>query len=68
MTKDELCEEGQRLWDAVDYRKVNSYDDYRRHLLECKRCQDGLNLIDKDLVRIRDDVENEGYQNRRKLK
>lgn len=66
MVKDELCEEGQRLWDAVDYRKVNSYDDYRRHLLQCKKCQDGLNLVEKGLLRIKEDVETEGYIRRRR--
>ena len=65
---EELCKEGQRLWDAVDYRKVNSYDDYRRHIIQCKICQDGLNLVEKDLLRIKKDIKKEGYKNRRKIK
>lgn len=51
-----LCEEGQQLWEAVSYRKPNTYDDYRRHLLECKTCQEGLELRREDLLRIRGDI------------
>ena len=53
----ELCDEGQRLWNAVDYHKQNSYDDYRRHLLECKKCQNGLERRERDLENIREDIE-----------
>ena len=54
---EELCDEGQRLWDAVDYHKPNSYDDYRRHLLGCKKCQEELELRERDLQNIKDDIE-----------
>ena len=50
---DELCEEGQRLWDAVEYHFLDSYDDYK---IQCKKCQDGLELREKDLLRVRDDI------------
>ena len=52
-----LCEEGQQLWDAVDYHKPNSYDDYRRHLLQCKKCQEELELRESDLENIKEDIE-----------
>jgi len=52
----ELCEEGQRLWDAVNYHKSNSYDDYRRHLLVCKECQKELELTKGDLENIKGDM------------
>ena len=47
MSKNELCEEGQRLWKEVSWRNPN---DYRRHLVKCKECQRGLGL-DKDGIR-----------------
>jgi len=65
MDKEALCKDGWYLWNAVDYRKSNSYDDYRKHLLMCKKCQDGLNLAEKDLLRIKEDVESQGYLRRR---
>ena len=52
----ELCEEGQQLWDAVDYHKPNSFDDYRRHLLLCKECQKELELTKEDIKNIKDDI------------
>ena len=54
--REELCEEGQRLWDAVAYHKPNSYDDYRRHLLQCKKCQEGLELRENDLENIKENI------------
>lgn len=68
MDKEALCKEGCQLWDAVDYRETNSYDDYRKHLLLCKECQDGLNLGKKDLLRIKEDVDSGGYKRRREIK
>lgn len=53
---EKLCEEGQQLWDAIDPRKINSYDDYRRHIIQCSRCKFGLDLGRKDVLRIRDDL------------
>ena len=58
--QEELCEEGQRLWDAVDYHKPNSYDDYRRHLLVCKECQEELELRKEDLEDIKGDIKENG--------
>ncbi|MCK4731311.1 MAG: hypothetical protein KAT65_02535 [Methanophagales archaeon] len=55
--EEELCEEGQRLWNAVDYRKPNSYNGYRKHLLECKHCQKELELTKGDLEDIKSDIE-----------
>ena len=54
--QEELCDEGQRLWNAVDYHKPNSYVDYRRHLLLCKECQKELELRKEDLERIKEDI------------
>ena len=68
MDEEALCKEGYRLWGVVDYRKTNSYDDYRKHLLQCDKCQTGLNLGEKDLLRIKDDVESGGYKTRRRIK
>ena len=68
MDKEALCKEGYQLWNAVDYRETNSYDDYRKHLLLCEKCQIGLNLSEKDLLRIKDDVESGGYKRRREMK
>ena len=65
MDKEALCEQGYQLWNAVDYRKTNSYDDYRNHLLLCKKCQTGLNLSEEDLLRIKEDVDSGGYKKRR---
>ena len=58
--QEELCDEGQRLWNDVDYRKPNSYDDYRRHLLLCDKCQKELELRKEDLERIKEDIAGEG--------
>ena len=55
--QEELCDEGQRLWDAVDYHKSNSYDDYRKHLLVCERCQKELELSKEDLEDIKGNIE-----------
>ncbi len=57
---EELCDEGQRLWNAVDHHKPNSYDNYRRHLLECKKCQEELELRESDLKNIKEDIEQGG--------
>ena len=54
--KKKLCDEGQQLWDAIDPRKINSYDNYRRHIIQCSRCKFGLDLERKDILRIRDDI------------
>ena len=48
MTKDGLCEEGQRLWKEVTWRNPN---EYRRHLVKCKECQRGLGL-GKDAISL----------------
>lgn len=54
--KGELCEEGERLWNAADCRKPNTFDDYRRHLLECEKCQEEIELSKEDLEDIRGDI------------
>lgn len=54
--KGKLCEEGERLWDAADYHKPNSYDDYRRHLLVCKKCQKELEFTKEDIKNIKEDI------------
>lgn len=54
--QEDLCEVGQRLWGAVDHRKPNSYDDYRKHLLQCKKCQKELELTKDDLENIKGDT------------
>ena len=67
MDEEAVCKEGLRLWNVADYRKTNSYDDYRKHLLQCKKCQDGLNLSKNDVLRIKEDVEAGGYMRRRRM-
>ena len=54
--QEELCEEGQQLWDAVDHRKPDSYDDYRRHLLVCEECQKELELTKEDIENIKGNI------------
>lgn len=54
--QEEGCDEGQRLWNAVDHRKQNSYDDYRKHLLQCDKCQKELELTKEDIEDIKRDI------------
>ena len=68
MDKEALCKEGYQLWNAVDYHETNSYDDYRKHLLQYEECQTGLNLGEKELLRIKNDVESGRYKTRRRIK
>lgn len=57
---EELCKEGQRLYDAINERKNDSYDDYRRHIIRCKKCKKGLGLSRNIIHLIRDDLKGRG--------
>jgi hypothetical protein len=53
---DELCQDGQMLWDThLDRVRNNggsgSYGKYLNHIWNCKRCQNGLGLTPQ-LVKI----------------
>ena len=49
MEKDELCEEGEQLWNAVDEHNKTGYGNYLKHIFKCKECQKGLEITEEDI-------------------
>lgn len=49
LEEDELCEEGERLWNVVDHQNRDSYPEYLKHIFKCKKCQKGLEITEEDV-------------------